>query len=97
MKNMILILALIAFGPFAQATFYFSSQDVKDYSFKYSFKRSPDSAPITYEISEKAPSFDEAYEKAAMKCYQHFKAKESRLTQNIGEEIINACANPVST
>lgn len=97
MKKSIICLCLLFLGQAANATFYFSTQAEKDYSFKYTFKRSPDSAPIVYELSQKAPSFDEAFERAAMKCYQHFKSQEPRLTQGVGEEIINACANPVAS
>lgn len=88
MKNLILI-ALTVFSFSANA--WVSSEPIqKPYSFKFKMLKE------TFEYSQKAPSYEEAFEKAAQACYRHFKAGQ-RLTEDRGLDIIDVCANPRST
>lgn len=47
----------------------------------------------TFEYKQESDSKDEAYEKAAKSCYNHFKAGK-KLSESKGLDIIDVCANP---
>ena len=49
----------------------------------------------TFEFSSTAPTYEEAFEKAAQACYRHFRDGK-RLTEDRGLDIIDVCANPRS-
>ncbi len=49
-----------------------------------------------YKTEAKGKSFEEAFEQAAKNCYSHYK-NGLPLTEEIGLDIIDACANPVSS
>jgi len=49
----------------------------------------------TFEYSSTAPSYNEAYERAAKACYSHFKDGKP-LNEDKGLDIIDVCANPRS-
>lgn len=88
MKRILLVLfTLFTFS--AQA--WVSSEPIqKPYNFKFKMVKD------TFEYTQKAPSYEEAFEKAAQACYRHFKNGE-RLTEDRGLDIIDVCANPRST
>lgn len=88
MKHILLVLMTI-FS--IQASAWVSSDPIqKPYSFKFKMEKQ------TFEYSQKAPTYEEAFEKAAQACYRHFKNGE-RLTEDRGLDIIDVCANPRST
>lgn len=88
MRSILLVfITLISFTTHA----WVSSDPIqKPYSFKFKMDKE------TFEYSQKAPSYEEAFEKAAQACYRHFKAGQ-RLTEDRGLDIIDVCANPRST
>jgi hypothetical protein len=49
-----------------------------------------------YEYSQKSSTYEEAYERAAKACFQHFKAGR-HVSEDQGLDIIDVCANPRST
>ncbi len=57
------------------------------YKFKFRMKSE------LYEYSQKTTSYEEAFERAAKSCYQHFKDGR-KLTEDQGLDIIDVCANP---
>lgn len=94
MKKLIYLGTLIAmvmasfYPSFAKA--YVSTEPMtKLYSFK--FKMSQE----TFEYTQKSPSYEEAFEKAAQACFSHFK-NGRRISEDLGLDIIDACANPRS-
>lgn len=62
----------------------------KQYSFKFHMKGE------VYEYSQASSSYEEAFEKAAKACYQHFKGGR-HITEDQGLDIIDVCANPRTT
>ena len=64
-------------------------ETTKLYNFKFKLNDE------TYEYSQKSPSFEEAFGKAAQACYRHYKAGK-KLTEERGLDIIDVCANPRS-
>lgn len=87
MKTFIMI-ALLAFTC---SSFAWTSKEVpsKDYVFKYNL------AGQTLEIRSPAASYEEAYEKAAQKCFNHYKGS-ANVSEDRGLDIIDVCANPRS-
>ena len=73
-------LAILIFltGSIAQA---------KPYDFKFKMKSE------VYEYSTAADSYESAFEKAAQACFNHFKGGR-RVSQDVGLDIIDVCANP---
>lgn len=59
----------------------------KEFSFKFQMKNEK------YEYSQKAGSYEEAFEKAAQSCYRHFKGGR-QISEDRGLDIIDVCANP---
>lgn len=48
-----------------------------------------------FEFSSTAPSYEDAFERAADACFKHFK-NGKKLTEDSGLDIIDVCANPRS-
>lgn len=73
----------------------------KEHKFVY---RVTNGAAVTgsFEYASTAPSYEEAYEKAAKACYQHFRDEVKKqtggrkLSEDQGLDIIDLCANPRS-
>ncbi len=59
----------------------------KKYVFKFNLKKE------IFEYSQTAPSYEDAFHKAAQACYNHYKAGRS-LNEERGLDIIDVCANP---
>lgn len=88
MKHLIFAILM---GTSLQASAWISQDPTeKVYSFKFTLKGS------IYKYEQKAPSYEDAFEKAAKACYRHFKAGQ-RLTEDQGLDIIDVCANPRTT
>jgi hypothetical protein len=79
----------------AKASFYLTDEASKSYQFKFKFQKNENSQPQYYEVSLSSTSQDEAYAAAAEKCYVHFRDLQPRINLSVGQDIINACANPV--
>ena len=62
----------------------------KTYVFKFKMNKE------TYEYSLSSQSYEDAFEKAAQSCYQHFKGGR-HISEERGLDIIDVCANPRST
>ena len=61
----------------------------KVYDFKFKLKGE------TFEYSQKADTYEDAFERAAQACYRHYKAGR-RISEDQGLDIIDVCANPRS-
>jgi hypothetical protein len=61
----------------------------KEYSFKFKYEGE------NLVLLQKATSYEEAYEKAAQSCFQHFKGGR-KVAEQKGLDIIDVCANPRS-
>jgi ABC-type phosphate transport system permease subunit len=96
MKALIAILsvALLVAGNTANAGFFLSQENSKTYSFKFKFQKAQQSPMQVYSVETAAPTYEEAYTRAAQDCYEHFRDAQIRFTTEIGEQIIDACANP---
>ena len=57
------------------------------YSFKFKMNNE------SYEYTQKAKTYEDAYSKAAQACFTHFKAGR-RVSEDQGLDIIDVCANP---
>ena len=93
MKQLVQIMTvlLMILGISLQARAWIESSPMeKAYTFKFHL------ANDSFEYSQKAPSYEEAYEKAAQACFNHFKAGR-RVSEDRGLDIIDICANPRST
>lgn len=95
MKKAILI--LMAMSAVASSAFAWVSTPtaVKEYGFKFTLKDAATKQDKIWQTKETAPSYEEAFEKAAMACYRYYKNGE-RLTEERGLDIIDTCANPRS-
>ncbi len=89
MKKVILTTLLLL--TVSQSAFAWISTEVatKDYNFVYRFNKE------TYKVELKGPSYDEAFEKAAQNCFDHFKGGR-RISEDFGIAVIDVCANPRS-
>ncbi len=86
MKYMLIALAMTLNISLAQA--WISNNPVeKPYNFKFNMQKE------SFTYSQKAASYEEAFEKAAKACYQHFKGGR-HLSEDLGLDIIDVCANP---
>jgi hypothetical protein len=90
MKRFILALGLILSFSLSASAWVSSNPMEKAYTFKFRLKGQ------TFEYAQTAGSYDDAFEKAAKACYQHYKAGQ-RLTEDRGLDIIDVCANPRTT
>lgn len=84
----IIILALFAFSS---SSFAWISKEnsLKEYVFKFKL------AGQSFEIKNSAASYEEAFEVAAQKCFNHYKG-QGKISENKGLDIIDVCANPRS-
>ncbi len=82
MKSYVSKAALAGLLLFTQAGF--GSQT---FAFKYSF----DGEKLA--VSQEAPDYNQALEKAAKSCFHHFKSK-TKSNFDKGIELIDVCANP---
>lgn len=88
MKYLILATLLTAS---VQASAWISQDPTeKVYSFKFTLKGH------IYQYQQKSQSYEDAFEKAAQACYQHYKGGK-RLSEDQGLDIIDVCANPRTT
>ena len=98
-----LMTILIAIFSFSTAQAWVSTPEAqKEHRFVFRMKDQASKSMETYEFASTAPSYEEAFRVAASKCYNHFrdttksKTGQSRLTEDQGLDIIDACANPRS-
>ena len=68
----------------------FSSDPSKSVAFKF-----PKFQGEVYEYETKSDSKDDAYQKAAQACFDHFK-QGRRVSMDYGQDIIDICVNPRS-
>ena len=61
--------------------------EIRPHSFRFSMGLEK------FDYTTKAASYEEAFEKAAQACFQHFKAGR-RVSEDRGLDIIDVCANP---
>lgn len=100
MKAILSVLMLVVFGLQAQA-WVSTPEATKEHKFIYRMK-DPRQQMQTFEFSSTAPSYEEAYEKAAQACYRHFRDEQKsrqngrHLSEDQGLDIIDTCANPRS-
>ena len=87
MKNFIFI-AILAMSCTSFAWVETTPQQ-KEYTFKYNLSGQ------TLEIKRAAPSYEDALEFAAQKCFNHYKGPQ-RVSEDRGLDIIDVCANPRS-
>lgn len=87
MKTFIMITLL----AFSCSSFAWTSKEAptKEYLFKYNLSGE------TLEIRNPAGSYEEAFEKAAQQCFNHYKGR-GKVSENRGLDIIDVCANPRS-
>lgn len=83
---------IVILGLFLANTSHASlfTSDAKPYSFKFTKFQGE-----VYEYEVKAESKDEAFEKAATACFNHFK-QGRRISMDFGQDIIDVCVNPRS-
>lgn len=84
----VLVITLLAFSC---SSFAWTSKEApsKEYLFKYSLSGEK------LEVRSPAASYEEAFEKAAQKCFNHYKGS-GKVSENRGLDIIDVCANPRS-
>lgn len=86
-----LITLLMVLGLSLQASAWISQErEDKLYSFKFRMKGE------LFEVTQSSSSYEEAFERAAKACYQHFKGGR-RISEDQGLDIIDVCANPRTT
>jgi hypothetical protein len=83
----ILIMILIIAASTANAWLTPDGDSAKVYSFKFKMNNE------SYEYTQKAKTYEDAYGKAAQACFTHFKAGR-RVSEDQGLDIIDVCANP---
>lgn len=88
MKQIFITIFYFLFSLSAQA-WISSPQFEKEYNFRFIFQKE------IYEKKQTAASYEEAFEKAAKSCFQHFKSGR-RISEETGLDIIDVCANPRS-
>lgn len=67
-----------------------NSQATQKFDFKYSFEGEK------LAVSQEAPDYYQALEKAAKSCFRHFKSK-TKANHDKGIDLIDVCANPKSS
>lgn len=85
----VILTALIMSLSLQASAWVSSSPAEKEYKFKFSFEKE------NYQYSMKANTYEQAYERAAQACFQHYKAGR-RVSEDRGLDIIDVCANPRS-
>lgn len=66
-----------------------SAQKDQDFKFKFNFRGD------IYQYQQRASNYEEAFERAAKACFNHYKSGQ-KLNENLGLDIIDVCANPRS-
>ena len=85
------ILFLVFMATSLHASAWVSHEPMeKVYSFKFHLKGEK------FEYSQKSATYEEAFERAAKACYQHYKGGR-HLSEDTGLDIIDVCANPRTT
>lgn len=70
---------------------------------KFIYRTSDPSPAGTFEFSSTSPTYEEAYDQAALACYKHYrdyiktKNSQKHLKEDQGLDIIDVCANPRSS
>lgn len=84
-------LLTIAILAFTCTSFAWNSKDSapKEYNFKFKLQGE------TFEYRTPAGSYEEAFEQAAQKCFNHYKGA-GKVSESRGLDIIDVCANPRS-
>lgn len=93
-RALLILLALSAIGSSSFA-WVSTPTATKEYSFKFTLKDELSKTDKIWQTKETAPSYEEAFEKAAMACYRYYRNGQ-RLTEERGLDIIDTCANPRS-
>ena len=86
--KLLLSLLMLCFSIHASA-WVASNPTEKEYKFKFNFEKE------VYEYSMTANTYEQAYEKAAQACFQHYRHGR-RVSEDKGLDIIDVCANPRS-
>lgn len=100
MKTSLLVLILMTTASIAQAWVSTPTAE-KEHHFVY-HRKDANQQMQSFEFSSTAPSYEEAYEKAAQACYRHFRDETKNqqrgrhLNEDQGLDIIDTCANPRS-
>ena len=89
MKQILITTFLSLFSISSPAWISTNKPVEKTYDFKFIFQKE------TYEKTQAASSYEEAFERAAKAFFQHFKSGR-RITEETGMDIIDVCANPRS-
>lgn len=66
------------------------SAEPQEYKFKFNLKGD------IYQYQQKSASYEEAFERAAKACFNHYKTGK-KLNEDQGLDIIDVCANPRSS
>jgi hypothetical protein len=85
MKTLLLIFGLIT--VYFSTSFAAVTPDTKEYGFKYKFSGQ------TYEFKQLAGSYEEAFERVAVLCFNKLKNNQI-VSEERGLDIIDVCANP---
>ena len=85
MKKLNTISVLFVLTLFTQGAF--SAVETKTFQFNFKFKGE------SYKITNTAPTWEKAYEIAAIDCFKHFQGN-NRLSEDQGLDVIDVCANP---
>ena len=93
-RALLILLALSAIGSSSFA-WVSTPTATKEYSIKFTLKDELSKTDKIWQTKETAPSYEEAFEKAAMACYRYYRNGQ-RLTEERGLDIIDTCANPRS-
>ncbi len=95
MKSFLFV--LIALLSLSCSSFAAKDQDAaKDYIFKFDPKDKPELKNKIFEVKVSAPSYEDAFQAAADKCFKFYKGP-GHVSENRGLDIIDTCANPLSS
>jgi hypothetical protein len=89
MKYVMIFAAIISLNSTASAVVS-TEPVVQQYTFKFNYKEA------SFEIKNKSSSYEDAFDKAADLCFEHFKKSVPKMNEDIGLSIIDVCANPRS-
>lgn len=101
MKTSLILLAAVMMSASMAQAWVSTPTAEKEHKFVY-HRKDANQQMQTFEFSSTAPTYEEAYEKAAQACYRHFRdeTKETQrgrhLSEDQGLDIIDTCANPRS-
>jgi hypothetical protein len=89
MKTFLTLLSSLCFTSMVWATPEPASIKSQLYTFKFKL------AGETFEYAQKSEKYEEAFEKAAQACFNHYRNGQ-KLTEERGLDVIDVCANPRS-